>query len=78
MREPLMTPTEDAEIERPSASHSVRFGWDQRIRKVMLNGRQKWEIKERPNHGEPVWERWDKPGVPYTHTEVLKAEGMKP
>lgn len=74
-------PTEEMDNERPSQSHSTRFGYDQSIRLLGC-----YAILKRPDHGEPIWEltedRWIdnrlvKRGAEFTHSEVLKNERLE-
>ena len=64
----LLTPMEEAEVEKPSADHGPRFGFDARIRKCG------YVIKSRPERGEPIW---SKNGVLFTHSDVLLREEIE-
>jgi len=52
--EPL-TMEEEVASERPTKDESTRFAIDQAIRAIYCNGRQKYTIAARPDHGAPMW-----------------------
>lgn len=67
----LLTPMEDAAVERPSADRTARFPLDQAIRN------RDYEIVARPNVGPVLWRPRGFRRITFTQAQVVKLERLR-